>query len=118
MVVLVQKSHKQVKTTSLLHPSTMLAAFSLSLLLSSIQLSQAINVYLNPQSSFLRSSLSPADATSELSRHLGLESFEPFRDASREGYAEESFVGRGQSNALLLTIDEEDAEGVYSATVR
>jgi hypothetical protein len=78
---------------------------------------QAIDVYLNPQSPFLRSALSPADASAELSRHLGLEFFESFRDDnSREVYAEEAFVGRGQSNALLLTIDEEDAQGVYSVS--
>jgi hypothetical protein len=92
----------------------MLGPLSLSILLSSIHLSQAVNVYLNPQSSLLRPFLSPADATSELSRHLGLESFEPFRDVSREEYVEEPFVGRGQSNALLLTMDEEDVEGVCS----
>jgi hypothetical protein len=95
----------------------MLHALSLSLLLFSIQLSQAINVYLNPQNPFFRSSLSPADATSELSRHLGLESFEPFRDGTRE-YPEEQFVGRGQRNALLLTMEQEDAEGGYSDAVR
>ncbi|KAF8236027.1 hypothetical protein L208DRAFT_1253653 [Tricholoma matsutake] len=95
----------------------MLTAFSLSLLLSSTQLSHAINVYLNTQSSFLGPSLSPADATSELSRHLGLESFEPFPDVSQE-YPQESFVGRGQSNALLLTIDEEDAEAVLPPSIR
>jgi len=94
----------------------MLAPLTLSLLLSSIQLSQAINVYLNPQRTFLRSTLSPEDATSELSRHLGLESFVPFRDASPEEYAKE-FVARGQNNALLLTMSEEDAEGVCD-TVR
>jgi hypothetical protein len=97
------------------HPffSNMLGALTLALLLSS---TQAINVYLSPYSPFLRSALSPADASAELSRHLGLEAFEPFRDSSREEFTEEPFVGRGQSNALLLTIDEEDVQGVYSVS--
>lgn len=72
-------------------------------------------MYLNPHSSSINPSLSPAVASSELSRHLGLEFFEPFPDVSREEYVEEPFVGRGQNNALLLTMDEEDAEGMWSA---
>lgn len=95
----------------------MLGLLSVYLLLSSIQPSQALNVYLYPQSSSLRPSLSPADATSELSRHLCLEYFEPLPDTSLEQYVDESFVGRGQSNALLLTMEAEDAEGGRSVTI-
>ena len=90
----------------------MFRLLSFSLILS---LSQALNVYLSPQSSSPPPSLSPTDAASELSRHLGLEYFEPFPDVSLEQYyVEEPFVGRGHSNALLLTMDEEDVEGACS----
>ena len=93
----------------------MFRLLSFSLILS---LSQALNVYLSPQSSSLPPSLSPTDAASELSRHLGLEYFEPFPDVSLEQYyVEEPFVGQGHSNALLLTMDEEDVEGGCSVTI-
>ncbi|RDB25224.1 hypothetical protein Hypma_007924 [Hypsizygus marmoreus] len=96
----------------------MLPALAFGLLLSILQFSQAINVYLNPHSSFLRSSLSPNDASSTLSRHLGLELFEPLRDASNAEYNVESFVGQGPSNALLLTMDEADAKAVLPASLQ
>jgi len=93
----------------------MLGALSLTLLLSGLQLTQAINVYLNPPQTYLGSTLSPKDASFALSRHLGLEFFE-FQDASGAGYGEESFVGQGLSNALLLTMDDEDAKGLSPTT--
>jgi len=98
----------------------MLAPFSLGLLLSA-GLSQAVNVYLSPSPNFLRSSVSPADASAALSRHLGLEQFEPLQDASNLGH-EEWFVGQGLKNALLITLEESDVQGplyfgVYFAVV-
>jgi len=91
---------------------------SLGFLLSGLQLSQAINVYLYPPQPFLRSTLSPDDASSALSRHLGLESFEPLRDASTATYSEENFVGQGSSNALLLTLEELDAKAVLPDSLK
>lgn len=88
----------------------MLGARSLAFFLSSLQLSQAINVYLNPQSDFLESKLSPEDASSVLSRHLGVEVFEPFRDAFSMDYTGEAFVGQGPVNGLLLTMEDIDAK--------
>ena len=87
----------------------MLAPLSLVLLLSA-SLSQAIDIYLSPSSNFVRSSLSPADASAALSRHLGLEQFEPLLDASNLGH-EEWFVGQGPKNVLLITLEEGDLQG-------
>ena len=87
----------------------MLASFSFGLLLSA-GLSQAVNVYLSPSSHLFRSSLSPVDASAVLSRHLGLEQFEPLQDASGLGH-EEWFVGQGPKNALLITLEESDVQG-------
>lgn len=81
------------------------------LLLLSASLSQAANVYLSPPpSESVRSSLSLADASAALSRHLGLEQFEPLLDASNLGH-EEWFVGQGSKNALLITLEESDVQG-------
>lgn len=83
---------------------------SAGLFFSGLQLSRAVEVYLNPHQTFLRSTLEPEDASSALSRHLGVEIFEPFRDATLE----EPFVGEGSYSALLLTMDELDAKGMSS----
>jgi hypothetical protein len=71
---------------------------------------QAIQVYLSPPPP-LPPSLTPEHGVLALSRHLGLEYLD-----SAAGYAEfyseeESFVGQGPQNAILLTINEEDAQG-------
>ena len=96
----------------------MLASLSLGLLLST-SLSQAVDIYLSPSSNIVRSSLSPTDASAALSRHLGLERFEPLLDVSNLGH-EEWFVGQGSKNALLITMEESDLLGplyfeIYSA---
>lgn len=91
----------------------MLRVLSLAFLLSALQLSQAIDVYISPHNSLLRSTLSPQDASSALSRHLGVEVFEPLRDATRGGYNDESFVGKGSYNGLLMTMDEVDVKGSF-----
>jgi hypothetical protein len=96
----------------------MWAPLSLGLLFSA-SLSQAVKVYLSPSSSFVGSSLSPADASAALSRHLGLEQFESQLDVSNLGH-EEWFVGQGFKNVLLITMEESDVQGsfyfdVYSA---
>lgn len=77
-----------------------------------LQLVQAIDVYLSPPSSLLRPTLSAEQASAALSRHLGLEAFEPFRDASDWIHHEESFVGQGTKNALILTVDQNDLSGM------
>ena len=87
----------------------MLAQLSLGLLFLA-SLSQAIDIYLSPSSNFVRSSLSPTDASAALSRHLGLERFEPLLDASNLGQ-EEWFVGQGSKNVLLIALEESDLQG-------
>ncbi|KAJ7075831.1 hypothetical protein C8R43DRAFT_1054067 [Mycena crocata] len=83
---------------------------TLGVVLYGLQAAQAVNVYLYPPQTFLRSKLSPEDASAALSRHLGLEIFEALRDSSSLDYAEESFVGQGPNDVLLLTLDETDAK--------
>ncbi|KAF8973020.1 hypothetical protein BDZ97DRAFT_1912616 [Flammula alnicola] len=91
----------------------MLAHFSLALLLSAgLQLTEAVHVYLSPAPTFYRSTLSPEDASAALSRHLGLEAFEPFLVASDLSYNEETFVGQGAKNALIVTVEENDAQAI------
>lgn len=87
----------------------MLALLSLGLL--ALQPVLGINIYLNPAPLVPRSSLSPADASAVLSRHLGLESFEPFRDGSAANHDGGDFVGQGSQKSYLLTLEESDAEG-------
>jgi hypothetical protein len=92
----------------------MLALFSLGILLSaSLQLTHAVHVYLSPAPSLYRSILSPEEATTALSLHLGLEAFEPLRDASDLTHTQENFVGQGAKNVLLITMEESDINGVY-----
>lgn len=79
--------------------------------------SRAVDVYLSP-APFLRSStLAPDHASLAISRHLGLESFEPLgagNEVFADLFAEKPFVGQGQKDGLILTIDEEDAKGTFS----
>ncbi|KAG6879655.1 hypothetical protein C0992_000097 [Termitomyces sp. T32_za158] len=77
------------------------------LLLSALQYTCAINVYLNPQLS-----------SNSLSRHLGLDLYEPLRDASRSPSNEQRFVGTGSRNVLLLTLDEADATAVLPPSLQ
>ena len=80
-----------------------------------VALSRAVqvDVYLSPPSS-LPSSLTPGQASFAISRHLGLEAFEPV-DLQGESFTglfdEQQFVGKGASNAALLSIDENVAKG-------
>lgn len=83
----------------------------LAVVLCGLQAARAVNVYLYPPQTSLRSNLAPEDASAALSRHLGLEIFETLRDSSTLDYSEETFVGQGPSNALLLTLDDVDAKG-------
>ncbi|KAJ3767569.1 hypothetical protein FB446DRAFT_321663 [Lentinula raphanica] len=84
----------------------------LGTLFSIFRLSLTVNVYLNPSTSLLRSQLSPEDASLALSQHLGLEQFEFLQDQSRATYQDGSvnFVGAGQKNALIVTMEQLDAE--------
>lgn len=76
-------------------------------------LSQAVQVYLNPLPS-LPPNLSPSHASFILSRHLGLEFFESARNEVYEPFLnEQAFVGQGSRSALLLSIDEQNARGMY-----
>lgn len=92
----------------------MLAPVSFCLLLATLGTANAVNVYLSPAQPFFSSTLSPEDASAAVSRHLGLEAFEPFRDASSyTSYDEdESFVGQGGRHAVLVTIEEGDIPGL------
>jgi hypothetical protein len=78
-----------------------------------VGLSRAVDVYLSPPS-VLPPSLNPDKASFAISRHLGLEAFEPI-DLQGESFTdvfnEHQFVGRGSSNAVLLTMDEAVAKG-------
>ncbi|KAJ7267669.1 hypothetical protein B0H12DRAFT_119681 [Mycena haematopus] len=85
---------------------------TLAVVLCGLQAAQAVNVYLYPPQVFLRPNLALEDASAALSRHLGLEIFEAFRDSSALDYSEESFVGQGTNNVLLLTVEDIDAEAI------
>ncbi|KAG6831774.1 hypothetical protein H0H92_007926 [Tricholoma furcatifolium] len=73
-------------------------------LLSALQLCQAINVYLSPQPASVSSS------TAAISRHLGLDLFEPQPNVYHNNQG--AFVAQGSPNSLLLTLDEVDAKAV------
>jgi hypothetical protein len=78
-----------------------------------VGLSRAVHVYLSPPS-VLPSSLNPEQASFAISRHLGLEAFEPIDLPGKsftDVFNEQQFVGRGSSNAVLLTMDEVVAKG-------
>ncbi|KAF9010606.1 hypothetical protein BDQ17DRAFT_1397279 [Cyathus striatus] len=95
----------------------MLSRISFGLLLAFIHISTAIDVFLYPTAYSSQSNLSPEDGSAVLSRHLGLERFEPLRDASEvDYYVEEPFVGQGSRNALLLTVDKADAGAVVPSS--
>ncbi|KAF8197896.1 hypothetical protein BJ912DRAFT_922624 [Pholiota molesta] len=96
----------------------MLPRIAIPLLLSlGLQLTHAVHVYLSPASDFYRSNLSPEDASATLSRHLGLDAFEPLWEASDVSHNEELFVGQGAKNALLVTVEEEDAQAIIPFTM-
>ncbi|KAK7006007.1 hypothetical protein R3P38DRAFT_3040861 [Favolaschia claudopus] len=82
---------------------------TLAVVLGGLHAAQAVNVYLYPPQPSLHSNLGVEDANAALSRHLGLEIFEPFLDGSA---VEESFVGQGSDNVLLLSLEDVDAEAV------
>ena len=100
--------------TRLTMPNTLSMKFT-AVVLWLVGLSRAVqvNVYLSPPQS-LHSSLSTGQASFAISRHLGLEAFEPV-DLEGESFTgffdEEQFVGKGASNAVLLSIDENVAKG-------
>ncbi|KAK0476825.1 hypothetical protein IW261DRAFT_1490249 [Armillaria novae-zelandiae] len=95
----------------------MLGLLSFGLLLSVLQPTLSTKVYLNPQRNTLRPTLSPSDASSVLSHHLGLELFESFRDSAAPLYENEAFVGQGAKNALLVTMEEYDAEAILPSSL-
>ncbi|KAH9485530.1 putative endoplasmic reticulum membrane protein [Psilocybe cubensis] len=88
----------------------MLASCSLAAILAAcLHFTNAVDVYLSPSALYLHSDLSPEDASTALSRHLGLEAFEPLWGNSDPVYSEELFVGQGPKSALLVTVEERDA---------
>ncbi|KIY44542.1 hypothetical protein FISHEDRAFT_67446 [Fistulina hepatica ATCC 64428] len=91
------------------HPALSLAAVFLS-----ARFCRAIDVYLYPHSSPVRHSiLSVDDASAALASHLGLEAFEPVHE---DMYVEQTFVGHGWSDALLLSLEDEDAWEVLGSS--
>lgn len=94
-------------------PTFMMNLLRLGALLSALQLSSAVDVFLNPTSSLRRTTLSPEDASSALSQHLGLEIFEVLQAQSRPVYNDDSieFVATGLKNALIVTMEHSDAKG-------
>ncbi|OBZ70666.1 Transcription initiation factor IIA large subunit [Grifola frondosa] len=97
-------------------PSHNMKGVYISLLLAG--LSQAVQVYLNP-SPALPPRLSASRGSAALSRHLGLEQFEPLgEDSPLLNGQQESFVGQGLGSAMLLTISEEVAKDVIPSTLK
>ncbi|KAF5374564.1 hypothetical protein D9757_010170 [Collybiopsis confluens] len=91
----------------------------LGFLFSALHLTLAVNVYLNPESSSPRGSLSPEDASSALSQHLGLELFEFLQESSSSLYGNgpADFVAIGQKNALIVTMEEQDAKAILPSSL-
>ncbi|TRM70254.1 hypothetical protein BD626DRAFT_476793 [Schizophyllum amplum] len=85
---------------------------ALAVVFAGLHAASALNVYLYPTPPVKRSSLSPEDASAALSQHFNLEAFEPARDAST--FRAQDFIGEGTQNALLLTMEDEDAAAVLS----
>lgn len=78
-----------------------------------VQASEAFHVYFSPPRTYPSSILSPVDASVALSRHLGLEVFEPLKDTSELSHDEEHFVGQGGRNAVLVILDESHAKRLF-----
>jgi hypothetical protein len=83
------------------------------LLSASVQVAQAVNVYLYPSRHYAVGVDSLEGASAAVSRHFGLERFERLAGAATGLTVAEEFVGVGLGNGLLLTLNEQDAEGVY-----
>jgi len=96
----------------------MLVSLSLCLILATIVNTQAINVYLSPPRTHLRPTVSPDFAKAVLSRHLGLEVFEPFHYAIHLAFDDTHFIGQGQSNAMVLTVEESYARVILPKTLQ
>jgi len=85
-----------------------------------VGLSRAVRVYLSPPS-LLPSSLNTEQASFAISRHLGLEEFEPIDllgESLTDVFNEHQFVGRGSSNAVLLTLDDVVAKDVLPSSLK
>ncbi|KAJ3934173.1 MAG: hypothetical protein NXY57DRAFT_890722 [Lentinula lateritia] len=97
----------------------MMNLLRLGALLSALQLSSAVDVFLNPTSSLRRTTLSPEDASSALSQHLGLEIFEVLQAQSRPVYNDDSieFVATGLKNALIVTMEHSDAKVILPSSL-
>jgi hypothetical protein len=78
-------------------------------------ISQAVQVYLKPEPALPRD-MTPGHASFALSRHLGVDFFESWgtNDKLAGGWmTEESFVGGGSSNGLLLSLNDVEANGAH-----
>ena len=93
------------------HCNIMFSRIPLSYLLVVAAAAQASRVFLYPPLS-LPSSLSSLQASAVISRHLGLESFEPLPNDEQivSGVFSGPFVGQGSKNGLLLAINETDSK--------
>ncbi|KAJ4490900.1 hypothetical protein J3R30DRAFT_3653999 [Lentinula aciculospora] len=90
----------------------------LGVLLSTFHFSLAVDVFLSPAPSLLRTTLSPDDASSALSQHLGLELFEVLQDQLRPVYdGPADFVAAGQKNALVVAMEQSDAKVILPSSI-
>ncbi|EAU91088.1 hypothetical protein CC1G_03256 [Coprinopsis cinerea okayama7 len=78
----------------------------------SVQVAQAVNIYLYPARDYAVGVNSLEAASAAVSRHLGLERFE---DAPNALTVAEDFVGAGVKDGVLLTLTEDDANAVLSS---
>jgi len=91
----------------------------LACLLLTAGLAQAVQVYLSPPVP-LSQKLSPKYAGFALSRHLGLDFFETAGDIPNlfDDVNDQTFVAQGSSNALLLSMNEADANDVLPPNLK
>jgi len=82
-------------------------------------LAQAVQVYLSPPVT-LAKKLSPKYAGFALSRHLGLDFFETAGDVPNlfDDVNDQTFVARGSSNALLLSMNEVGANDILPPNLK
>lgn len=91
----------------------MIEPLSLCLILATVLNIQAVNVYFSPPHAHLESTVSPDYASAVLSRHLGLEVFEPFHDLAHLGFDDNHFIGQGERNAMVVTMEESYARSKF-----
>ena len=87
------------------------------LLLLLAEVSLGIQLYLSPPPNdrLLSSTISPKQARVVVSHQLGLDAFDSVEDMdpSTERLISSNFIGEGVKNALLVTVSEDVARGMY-----